>query len=363
MKTLPTSDKYWKKRFELKEQARNTQTKEYLKELQKEYRAALESINKDVALFYSKYAAENNITLAKARKLLSSIESQEKLDKLRKLLKSTINPESGLTVEANRLLSRSRLTRLEGLQADLLDELARIENTLQEGVTTHLTKLFKDEYYETIYEIHKGTGIAAAFNKVPVTLIETTLAYPWSGETYSKRIWNNNYKLVNTLKQELTQGFIKGDSIPKIAKRLQVKMESGYKEAIRLVNTEASFICNVASLESYKECSVEQYEFLTTLDDRTSVVCGDMDGLVVDVDKAETGRNLPPMHINCRSTTVPYFDDAYDERVARSGKKIYNIPGNMSFAEWQKKYCPESSIWITNDKGQTLHRDTGEIID
>lgn len=357
------NESYWRKRFEEKEKSRNKESKRYCKELKKEYRKAFVSIQEDIAVFYSKYAKDNGLTLVEARKLLDRAESTIKAEQLEQAIKKIINGDSELLKEVNKILARKRLTRFEGLQADIITELAKLENTLQGTMTDYLSETFNSEYLETMYEIHRGIGMATSFSRVPTALVEQTLAYPWSGDTYSNRIWGNNSKLANLLKRELTQGFIKGESIPKISKRLSVKMERSYKDAVRLVNTEASFICNAASIESYKACDIEQYEFLATLDDRTSQICGDMDGMRFDVDKAVTGENLPPMHVNCRSTTVPYFDDAYDSRIARIGKKQYVIPGNMSYAEWLKQYGADGSKLTKNKAGQTLNKETGEVID
>ena len=68
-----------------------------------------------------------------------------------------------------------------------------------------------------------------------------------------------------------------------------------------------------------------------------------MDNTVHEVSQARTGINFPPLHPNCRSTTVAYYEDLQDlERVAKDseGKNI-RVPRSMSQEEWIKKYVPE----------------------
>lgn len=356
------SNNYWKKRFEDKEKSRDSDNKKYQNELKKEYRSALEAIQKDITVFYAKYANENNISFIEARRALAKTELHGKQDKIKEYAEQVIKGDSTLLNDLNAISAKTRLTRLEGLYADVALELKRFEDKFQSGMTEHLRQSFTNDYYESIYLIQQGTGIGTSFSRVPTQLIEKTLAYPWSGDTFSNRIWGNNKKLADVLKRELTQGFIRGDSLAKMANRIADKMDKSYKDAARLVNTESSFICNVASLTAYGECNIERFEFLATLDDRTSAICGDMDGKVFLLSEAVTGENLPPLHVNCRSTTVPYFDDAYDARIARIGKKTYMIPGDMSYSEWLKRYGPDANVtWIKNKQGQRVNKDTGEI--
>lgn len=53
----------------------------------------------------------------------------------------------------------------------------------------------------------------------------------------------------------------------------------------------------------------------------------------------EPGVTAPPFHVNCRSTTAPYFDDDFDlKRSARDEDgKVYEAPGNMTYRQWRGK--------------------------
>ena len=61
---------------------------------------------------------------------------------------------------------------------------------------------------------------------------------------------------------------------------------------------------------------------------------------VFKIKNATVGLNYPPMHVNCRSTTISKFDDEVFERRARDPKtgKTYTVPSDMKYAEWAKIY-------------------------
>ncbi|MEZ0537870.1 minor capsid protein [Caldicellulosiruptoraceae bacterium PP1] len=171
---------------------------------------------------------------------------------------------------------------------------------------------------------------------------------PWSGENYSQRIWDNRDKLVQELQTNLMQAFIRGDSIEQTTKMLQERMNVSYSKAVRIVRTETSYIANQATFDSYQASGiVKKYEYLATLDDRTSEICRSMDGKVFKLTEAMVGINFPPLHPHCRSTVVPYFDDEENvgERIARDNKgKTYYVPADMTYEEWYNKHIKPQTL-------------------
>ena len=146
--------------------------------------------------------------------------------------------------------------------------------------------------------------------------------------------------LSKTIKEEITQMVIRGESNKKVAARISEKMNVSYKNSMRLVQTEHSYVMNEASKYTYEDLNIEKYEFLATLDSRTCSVCGKLDGKVFKLTEAKVGVNYPPMHPNDRCTTVPYYEDEEDDtRFARNknGKRI-KVPASMKYEEFKKKY-------------------------
>ena len=63
-----------------------------------------------------------------------------------------------------------------------------------------------------------------------------------------------------------------------------------------------------ADLLYYEEVGSDKYEYQAYLDSRTSDICKGLDNEIFYTKDAQTGVNFPPMHPNCRSTTLPLPD-------------------------------------------------------
>lgn len=108
--------------------------------------------------------------------------------------------------------------------------------------------------------------------------------------------------------------------------------------AERLVRTETTYVTNMAELESYKELDIDKYIFVATLDLRTSPMCREMDGKIIEVSKGASGENLLPLHHWCRSTTRAYFEGMTRKRRARDPETGENyIIEDMEYKEWYQK--------------------------
>jgi SPP1 gp7 family putative phage head morphogenesis protein len=192
-------------------------------------------------------------------------------------------------------------------------------------------------YYETIYEVQKQKGYYTPFSKMDDKAISELINYPWSGANFSDRIWNNQDELKVTLKQQLTKSIINGKAPKRVAKELSDKMDVDLKNAMRLVVTEHSYIMSESSALAMKETGVEEYEFLATLDSRTSETCQDLNGQVFKLKDRCVGVNASPMHVNCRSTEIPYIENDTSMRIARDedDKNIY-VPSDIPYKEWKE---------------------------
>jgi SPP1 gp7 family putative phage head morphogenesis protein len=341
MKTMKSSE-YWRKRAEQVANNHFEMTDKYILGLQLEYLEAQTSIQKDIDVFYSRFAANNSITLDEARKLLNSGQLREFQMTLKEFTKKAKDNENGQwEKELNNVSFKVRVSRLQALQLQVRNHIEDLYSSQQKGTTGLLTNVYKDTYYRTIYEVAKGIGTVTSFAKIDDKALKTILNTPWLGENFSSRIWNNKEKLVMELQTNLTQAFIRGDSIEKTSGMIADRMGVSKRRATTLVNTESANIASRATMNGYAESGiVKQYEILATLDLRTSEICRSMDGKIFNVTERQIGVNAPPFHVNCRTTTIPYFDDAVDEkRIARDeNEKSYYVDGNINYEQWKDKY-------------------------
>ena len=63
---------YWRGRFAILENSAHKQADEYLRSLEDIYRGAEQSVQRDIESWYQRFATNNNVTLAEARKMLST---------------------------------------------------------------------------------------------------------------------------------------------------------------------------------------------------------------------------------------------------------------------------------------------------
>lgn len=250
------------------------------------------------------------------------------------------NPE--LLLELNTLAMKSRITRWESLQYEIDKQLNKLAITTEKETKELLKDTLKDNYNRNVFNISKKTGFLANFSGINNKTIERVLSYEWSGNNYSGRIWNNKQQLSKTIKEEITQMLIRGESSKKVSQRVATRMNASYKNAVRLVQTEHSYVMEQANKITYEDLKVEKYQFLATPDERTCKVCGNLDLKIFNVKDMIPGKNCSPLHPSCRCTSLLYYEDEDDEnntRFARdkNGKRI-EIPSNMTFNEWKKKY-------------------------
>ena len=250
------------------------------------------------------------------------------------------NPE--ILLELNTLAMKSRITRWEALQYEIDKILNDLTQITAESTTELLTDTLKDNYNRNVYNISKKAGFLANFSGIDNKTIERVLSYPWSGANYSDRIWNNKQQLSKTIKEEITQMLIRGESSKKVAQRVATRMNTSYKNAVRLVQTEHSYVMEQANKITYEDLKIEKYQLLATPDERTCKVCGNLDLKIFNVKDMISGKNSSPLHPSCRCTSIIYYEDEEDENSTRfardkNGKRI-EIPSNMTFNEWKKKY-------------------------
>ena len=236
------------------------------------------------------------------------------------------------------------MSRLEELKLGLKNITVHLGIKESEAYYQTLSKLYSDNYKKTNFDIDKFLGFSTGFEGLNYKQLNSAIHQRWLGMNFSDRIWNNKGKLLDQINTTFLQGVAQGHNPRKIAESMAKNMGTSYYNCERLARTECAHITGEATLQGYKDRGTEQYKFDATLDDRTSDICQSLDGEVFDVKEAQAGVNYPPMHPNCRSTTVPYFepddiDKMFDEaqRVARDENgELYYVPASMNYKEWEK---------------------------
>lgn len=302
----PLSNKsYWLKRSEELDKVATKVEKEVMKELSALYRDAFRSIEKEVNDFMMKYAKDHKLDYTTVTQTLTPIdlaEYNQKIEELYAMYRDT--GSEYIKIEIDRLNARAKITRLQALQDAINVELTKVTHEYQMTLEDTLIGLFTEQYKE----VSELLGIMAPV--INREAIKTIIEYPYAGKMFSDRIWDNKDALVKHIKQNLTVGIIRGDSIQKMSRQLKKDLNVLYYQAERLVRTETNYAMNQGHLKGYADSGVvEKYEFLAAIDSRTSKLCKNQNGKVYKLSDATVGVNYPPLHPNCRSTVIPVLED------------------------------------------------------
>ena len=337
------SNSYWNKRANERMASYHKDSDEIVRKITSAYDKAIKYINEDINNIFYKYMKDSELSVSEARQLLNSKIPKKELDDIRTKIYGIQDEElkKYMMAQLNAEAYKARITRLEALKESIY-----INTKLAADVEINQsTKLYTDNinkaYYANLFDIQKGLGIGFNVAEMPLESVQEILKNKWSGEHYSKRIWRNTDVLAEKLEEVITIGLMTGKSSRKMAIELEELANYGKFAAERIIRTETTYISNAAEIESYKECGIDKYVFIATLDLRTSKQCREKDKKIFNVKDAEVGVNLPPLHPYCRSTTRAYFDNMETlQRRARDPEtgKSYLIPGNMSYQDWYKKY-------------------------
>ena len=292
-----SSEEYFAKREAYKLKKGLKDLKKVEKELVKAYKKAMNEIGKEISNLFYKYAKDNNLSYSDAKKYLNSKEFKEFKHDLKSYIKliEEIGDEE-LLLELNTLAMKSRISRLEEMFYQCGKYINKVYESTNKRLQIAYSSTIKDNYYQTIYDIHKAIGVGASFSYIDNDTIKEILAFPWSGRHYSSRLWSNRTKLKNAMVEELTQMLIQGKGVKETSKALSKRLDADLKNCIRLIQTEHAYFMEIASQKAYDELDIDKYKILATLDKRTSKICQDLDGEVFNVKDAVVGVNMPPFH-------------------------------------------------------------------
>ena len=331
---------YWEKRQLAREELSFNKGTEAYKEYVKILSESKKGIENKIAQLYAKYQQEVTklgVDKIQANKLLRGTEYKEwrynigkYVEEIEKLKKSNPVEFRKMSVELETLAYRSRISRLDSLKAGVDYELIQAGEKIKGKVTDTLADVYEDTYTSFVEDLNFKKGVISS------STIKMALEQEWSGANYSSRIWSNIDNLAKAIKNEVIVGLNKGINYRTMSQNIAKKFDTSYKNAERLVRTETAHMQNQATLMGYKGSGVVKYEFLAVLDSRTSHTCASLNGEVFKTENAMEGENYPPMHPNCRSTTVPYEysdNDSVNETPKDELEEIENLYKDLTKKE------------------------------
>lgn len=335
---------YWRKRaIELAEKQKQEDDDLCLR-FHREYERILHELDKEISIFYARYAANESVSMADARRLLRDAELEDfrmSLDEFRDKALA-----GGFDKELEEVYLRSRISRLQALQTQVELRMMELFSSQRDVLRDHLQERYTDTYYRTVYAVSQQTDVASTFARIDPQTVEKILAVPWLGSEFSSRIWADKDKLTRELMQTLSRGFVRGDSLDRMTKEFAKRMGVSESRAATLIHTESAHMAAEAAEQGYRETGVQSYRFEAALDLKTCAVCSALDQREFPLAEHETGINYPPLHPRCRCTTVPVTEFRIgSKRAARNpatGKTEY-VEKKLTYEEWRKKYVEEDA--------------------
>lgn len=340
-----TNAEYWKQRFTQLEAAQNRKGATAYLEMEKQYKAAQNELEAQIARWYQRFADSNGISLAQAKQWLKGQDLAEfKWDVKEYIKYGKENAINGAWMqELENASSKFHISRLEALQIQTQNSLETMFAQQMGTMKKALSDVYASGYYHTAYTVQQGFGLGWDIAGLDQAQIEKVLSKPWAvdGYNFSTRIWNSKTKLIGEVHNELSKNLLTGADPQKAIDSLAKKMGTSKSNAGRLVMTEQAYFSSAAQKDCFNDLDVEEYEIVATLDSHTSDICRSLDGKVFKMSDYKPGVTAPPFHVYCRSTTAPHFKNNFDagERAARGADgKTYYVPDDVTYSEWKRAF-------------------------
>lgn len=340
---------YWRKRFEQLEEAQNNKSVKYYLELEKQYKLAMNSIEKDILAWYNRFAKNEGISLLEAKKLLNTRELEEFKWSVEEYIRhgkeNAINQK--WMKELENASARVHITRLEALKLQIQQQVEVLYGNELDSVDKLMRDIYTSGYYHTAFNVQQGVNVGWSLMSLDTNRINKVISKPWTsdGLNFSERIWGKHRPaLINELHTKLTQSIIRGENPKNLVNDFAKSFNVSKSQAKNLIMTESAFFASASRKDCFNDLDVEKYEIIATLDLRTSNICRELDGKVFDMKDYQVGITAPPFHCRCRTTTAPWFEDEEGYRAARGEDgKTYYVPSSMKYNEWYEKYVKNNS--------------------
>lgn len=166
----------------------------------------------------------------------------------------------------------------------------------------------------------------------------------------------------------IRQGFFEGRTNQEIVQTIRGTKAAKYRDGIlaiskrqadAVVRTSVQHVSSIARLETFRanDDVIVAYEWVSTLDARTSAICQSLSGQRFKVGEGP----MPPAHINCRSTTVPVLDERFSflQEGATRASTFGPVDQDETYFSWlQKQNAKFQDFAIGPTRGKLL-RDGG----
>lgn len=341
------SERYWEKRRELEDKARLKLEKKTLSELESVFERALVKIQRQLL----SQADLHDITQSEMLEDFSK-RDQEKyrkyIDKNYEKLMESDEAYKEFIDEYFPSYDYTKVNRLLQLRADIFSTLA------DEAIASDVNGKFNNDLENITKRIYNSNsnalmqllgGSASGLSKKE---LENILNYPWSGKTFSSRLWGNISSLEQRLSNSIINSLASGEGVLEALRTMKndgvisgmFKLEQGkFNRSIEnLVRTEYSHFAVEGIRESFRGANVKESESWSAEDERVCSVCGGFHGQLIK-------NEHPPYHTLCRCTEIPRIPEISDDIDALYEEMFGDLLDEFASDQWGVKLNhPQVSI-------------------
>lgn len=220
---------YWAQRMKNMEEALLDHSYTYVENLDRQFANAVQEIEKSIAVWYQRFADNNDISLADAKKLLTSGELKElqwTVDEYIKFGKE--NALDGAWIkQLENASAKVHISRLDALKLQIQQQAEVLHAQVEAATEKAAREIYEAGYYHTGFEVQRGIGLGWSLAAIDEKVISKVLSRPWTadGQTFRDRCWTNKESLVNTVNQEITRMVIRGEAPDRAIRTISKKFD------------------------------------------------------------------------------------------------------------------------------------------
>lgn len=339
---------YWRKREERNLKRLKKEEKDWEDQIDQIYQRMISELDDEIALFYSRFANNAEMSMAEAVKYLKKTDIDwyatrakfycelaakdfaEGTDK-----RASIYFSDEANEEMLRYNATMRINRLEMLKSQMKLRILKAQSKTEETIDMAL----RQRTYDTFQHQAGILGNTVLDDIQP--MVETIARASFHGQEFSERIWGKQQTLLQRqLNKALSECLILGKGAAPFSRKLAKICNASKYQAQRLMNTELARVQCQAEQEAYERCGFTDMVYL--VNPSCCPECRKHDGRHFPTRKMEQGVNAPPLHPNCRCFTAPWLkredDSITDQDIADFDKwsETYDQHG-LSWQEWKKQ--------------------------
>lgn len=286
-----------------------------------------------VESFYQKYADENGISNATAKKRIDQLDMERYEALAEYYVKNRHDKDIAFTDEANKQMRIYNVTMQINREKLILAQMAEHLKNMGAEVETEMKQYLDDSVTR---EFERQAGLLGSIN-VSRTQFEAIInsTHLKDGKLWSERLWKNVSDVQKEVDKAITDSLLRGHHPDKSVKRLRELTGRSEFEARRLLITEVTRTQSEAELISMSKKRIDEFIFLAQIDKRTTVKCRTKHKSIHKLKDAKIGINVPPLHQFCRSSIAPNITP---EAIVAEGGGTFNIfNDDEQYDDWNEE--------------------------